>query len=142
MTIAEIMSREPVTVPMDATLASIDELFRARRFHHVLVTEGRRLRGVISDRDVLGHVSPFVKTPGEQARDVATLQLRAHQVMTRKLVTASPSDDVRVAAETLIGRNISCLPVVDAREQLVGVVTWRDVLRALVLPREVHPSTR
>jgi len=134
VTIADIMSREPITVAMDATLESIEELFRKHRFHHVMVVDGRRLRGLISDRDVLGHVSPFLETAGEQLRDRATLQMRAHQIMTRRPITAEPHDDVERAARTLVEKGISCLPVIDGEERLVGVVTWKDLLRALVPP--------
>ena len=132
MTVAEIMSAQPITVGMDATLREIDELFRCHRFHHVMVTNGKRLCGVISDRDLLHHVSPFARTAAEQKRDEATLELHAHQVMTRRMITTSPSADVLETGRTMFEKGISCLPVVQDGDHLVGVVTWKDVLRGLI----------
>ena len=132
MTIAEVMSRDPVTVSMDDSLEAIEELFHLHHFHHVMVVGGRKLRGLISDRDVLRHRSPFARTIGEQRRDEATLKLHAHQIMTRRPITVAPSTDVLVAAEIMVERRISCLPVVDETEALVGVVTWKDLLHAVV----------
>ena len=97
-----------------------------------MVLGGRRLCGVISDRDVLRHLSPFAGTPGEQRRDEATLKVHAHQVMTRHPITVAPWTDVLSAAEIMVERRISCLPVVDEAEKLVGVVTWKDLLHAVV----------
>jgi acetoin utilization protein AcuB len=133
MTIAEIMSPNPITVAMDDSLRSIEELFRSHHFHHVMVVSGRRLSGVISDRDVLRHVSPFAGTLGEQRRDEATLKMHAHQIMSRHPVTVSPQTDVFVAAEQMVEKRISCLPVVDEEQRLVGVVTWKDLLHAVVV---------
>jgi acetoin utilization protein AcuB len=130
MKVVEIMSTRPITIGMDDSLQSIRELLHKHRFHHVMVVSGGRLRGVISDRDVLRRLSPFVATAGAQRRDEATLDLHAHQLMTRRPITVTPQTDTQVAARFLIENGISCLPVVDDAEALVGVVTWKDLLRA------------
>jgi acetoin utilization protein AcuB len=132
MTVAEIMSPHLITVGLDDSLEQIQELFQQHHFHHLMVATGGRLRGVISDRDVLRHVSPFVATAGAQRRDEATLKMHAHQIMTRRPVTVTPETDTLAAAAIIIAKGISCLPVVDDREQLIGVVTSKDLLRAMV----------
>jgi acetoin utilization protein AcuB len=132
MTVAEIMSLHLITVGLDDPLERIQELFHQHRFHHLMVVAGGRLRGVISDRDVLHHVSPFVATAGAQRRDEATLKMHAHQIMTRRPITVTPETDTLVAAAIIIEKGISCLPVVDEHEQLVGVLTWKDLLRSMV----------
>lgn len=54
---------------------------------------------------------------------------RARDVMTRELITLSPEMDVLVAMRLLVERRISGAPVVDARGNLVGMLTQRDCLR-------------
>jgi acetoin utilization protein AcuB len=131
-TVREVMTRRPVTVSMDATLNTIKQLFDQHRFHHVLVVEGRKLVGVISDRDLLHHLSPFLgNTFNERTQDIATLNKRAHQIMSRKPVTATPETSVKVAAQLILEHQISCLPVVDEDCHPLGIVTWRDLLRTL-----------
>lgn len=132
MTVAEVMTRQLITVSMDEPLVSIIECFKQNHCHHVLVLERERLVGVISDRDVLRHVSPFVGTFAELTRDGATLNLPAHCVMTRKPLTAAPTDDLDDAAQKLLAAGISCLPVVREGARPIGILTWRDLLRALV----------
>jgi len=132
MMIESIMTRNIVTVEMDDTLKRIREIFRQHRFHHLLVISGHRLMGVISDRDLLKSMSPFVGTFSETDRDLATLEKRAHQIMTRKPISVSKDVTLQIAAESLLKNNISCLPVTNEEGVVVGVLTWKDLLAALV----------
>lgn len=132
MIVETIMSKNMVTVDMDATLERVRENFEQHRFHHLLVVNGKRLMGVISDRDLLKSISPFVGTLSETSRDLATLQKRAHQIMTRKPISVAKDATIQVAAQTLLANNISCLPVANEEGTIVGVLTWKDVLAALV----------
>lgn len=140
MTVVDLMSRHLITVALDEPLQRVQELFADHRCHHVLVTDRGRLRGVISDRDVLRHVSCFAGTLGEQRRDEATLRTKAHQLMSRQLVIAPPDAAVDVAAQQMLDAGISCLPIVEPTSgRLLGVITWRDLLRALVAMVECVP---
>jgi len=51
-----------------------------------IVEEGR-LHGVVSDRDLLRAISPFIGSVVETNRDLGTLNKRVHQIATRKPVT-------------------------------------------------------
>ncbi len=131
MTIASLMSTRVVTVDMDDSLKLIHEIFAKVKFHHVLVTEGNKLMGVISDRDILKAVSPYANTAAERPRDAATLHKRAHQIMTRKPITINIDASPLGAIDLFVNKNISCLPVLDENGNIAGVLTWRDILRAI-----------
>jgi acetoin utilization protein AcuB len=136
MSVAKIMNRDFQAVEMDDPLEWIKKLFDEQRFHHVLVMANGKLMGVISDRDVLKHISPYVGTLAETNRDIATLNKKAHQIMTRQLVTVNDSDAVLTAVKTFNRHRISCLPVLNARGRPVGILSWRDILRAMELISE------
>lgn len=134
MNVQDIMSREPVTVDMDDDLHRVKNLFELHRFHHVLVLLGETLVGVISDRDLLRALSPFVGRASERPQDLATLNRRVHQIMSRKLVVVAPEIPVEDAAQLMLDKRVSCLPVVTAEGKVLGIVTWRDQLRSLLPP--------
>jgi acetoin utilization protein AcuB len=127
-----IMSRRLVTVTMDDTLATVQQLFKEHRFHHLLVVEGRALVGIISDRDLLKALSPNIGTLSETDRDRATLNKRAHQVMTRDPVSVRPTTPLADAAALMLEKKVSCLPVTSDQHRLEGILSWRDLLKALV----------
>jgi len=134
MLIEQIMSHRPVTVELDDTLRTVKEIFDRLKFHHLLAVDAGELCGVVSDRDLLRALSPYIDSTVETARDVATLNKRVHQIMSRKPVTLGPQAQLREAVEVFLTHRISCIPVVDARMQPLGIVSWRDVLRALQPP--------
>jgi acetoin utilization protein AcuB len=111
-TVRAIMSTRAVTVTMDDSLARARELFNEHHFHHLLVVQGPTLLGIISDRDLLKAVSPHIGTLSETDRDRATLNKRAHQIMSRKLITVAADTTVEAAARLLLEHRVSCLPVV------------------------------
>ena len=131
--VSEIMSAKPVTVEMDDRLGAVKEIFDALRFHHLLVVENDRLFGVLSDRDLLKALSPNLGTAAQTDRDVASLNKRVHQIMTRKPITLHPENSVMEAIQVFNTHRISCIPIVDREQRPVGVLSWRDVLRSLAV---------
>jgi acetoin utilization protein AcuB len=128
MTVDTIMSRDVVTVRPDAALMEIRGLLHERGFNHLLVTEpDDTLCGVISDRDVLKAVSPFLDTYSEEHRDVKTLSKPASEIMQAEPITVAPETDIKKAAEILLENRVSSLPVVEG-DELVGIVTGKDLL--------------
>jgi acetoin utilization protein AcuB len=132
MLVGDIMTRDPVTVGAEQDLHRVRELFDLYRFHHLLVLQGGRLVGVVSDRDLLKATGPLLGRAGERSADPASLNRRVHQIMSRKLVLAEAGMPVVEAARIMLDRRVSCLPVVEGDGQVLGIVTWRDQLRALV----------
>lgn len=127
-TIATVMTTNVRTVDMDATLRQVQEIFNKEGFHHLVVTEAGKAVGVISDRDVLKNLSPFIGKMDERKRDLACLNKKAHQVMQRRLISVEPSTPTGDAVETMLQSRVSCLPVLDDANRCVGIVSWRDLL--------------
>ena len=124
------MTPQIVTIGLDATLRDAQRIFEKRRFHHLIVLDNETPVGVISDRDLLKHISPFVGVRiSERAQDVRTLSKRIHQIMTRTLISISPDVAVAEAARRMIESRVSCLPVIDESGRMIGIITMRDLLR-------------
>jgi CBS domain-containing protein len=94
-------------------------LMRARRLHHPVVTDGRRIIGVVSDRDLGGR-------RGASARRNQTVS----DLMTEAVVTVPPTTTVRKAANLMRGRSIGSL-VVGVAGRIVGIVTVADLLELI-----------
>ena len=127
MRVSEFMSRDVEMVEERVPAPDAAERMRATRIRHLVVVRGREVRGVLSDRDLVG--------AGERP---------VGQLMTEDPVLASPEDTVRQVANRLRGRRIGCLPVVDAGGRVVGIVTTTDILDLVGrgAERTVAESTR
>lgn len=131
VSLSQLMSKQPVSVSPDDTLAVVKEIFDHVKFHHVLVVENNSLLGVISDRDLFKALSPNIGTAAETARDLATLNKKVHQVMRRKPVTLREHAKVMDAIHLLNTEGVSCIPVVNSANQPLGILSWRDIIKAL-----------
>lgn len=119
--IADVMRLRVVSVqPGESVQVAIARMLE-ENVGSVAVTEGDRLIGIFTERDVLrlaGH--------GDALREVDV-----GSVMTTSLVTVSPDDEVLEAARLMGSRQIRHLPVVQDGNVL-GIVGIRDVLSSLV----------
>lgn len=131
LTAADVMVGSPPTIGMDETMARVRTVLESTRSQHLVVVEGGRVVGVLSESDVLAALSPNLSTPSETDRDLATLSKRAHQVMSRHPLVATPQTPVGELVETFRARAIGCLPIVDGEHGLLGLVTLRSLLFAL-----------
>ncbi len=133
MNVQSIMTVRVVTVEMDDRLEVVREIFDRLNFHHLLVIDDvKKLVGVVSDRDLLKALSPHVGSVAETARDLATLNKRVHQIMSRTLFTLHPQAAVHEAVQLFLDQRISCIPIVDDEFKPVGIVSWRDVMKSLL----------
>jgi CBS domain-containing protein len=119
MRLSEVMTEGVQTVPPTMSAADAWEMMRRRRIHHLVVTLGSEVVGVLSDRDAGSGV-------GTSARAGCTVG----DLMTSHLMTMTPRDTVRKAANLMRGRTIGCLPVTD-HGRLVGIVTTSDLLQLI-----------
>lgn len=126
-----LMTEEVFALRPEDDLATLQDLMTARRVRHVpIVDGGGDLVGLVTHRDLLRHsLIEQEGTPGFAERALLT-SIKASDIMTRRLETVSPDDDIREAAQIMIRRKIGCLPVVEGR-RLVGILTEADFVRLL-----------
>lgn len=124
------MTQPVETIDMDDSVEYIRDLFESNIYHHLIVKgDANECVGVISDRDLLKNISPFLGKPGERAADASCLKRRAHQIMTRQLVAVRKNTSLRAATRVMLDHRISCLPVVNSHKHCIGIITLRDIVR-------------
>ena len=121
------MTKTVVTLSPEASVAEALALCRERRIRHIPVLKEERLVGIVSDRD-LRDASPAL---GDPQRTRALQGIRVGEVMTQEVITVDPQDFIENAAQEMYELKIESLPVV-AEEELLGIVTSSDMMRALV----------
>ena len=131
MKVSKIMSTRVVCVTMDTTLEVVNKLFSSSRFHHLLVVDGPRVVGVVSDRDLLKALSPKADSQFASEKDRACLRKKVHQIMSRDPIVVKQDQSILSAVKIFNQYKISVLPVVNEQQHWVGVLSWRDVFRQI-----------
>jgi CBS domain-containing protein len=111
------MTDNPITVGAQTTLVEAARLMRERDIGDVFVVEDGRLRGIVTDRDIV------VRAVAD-ARDIK--KTTAGEVCSGDLVDVSPDDDADRAVMLMRARAIRRIPVTSA-ERLVGVLSLGDM---------------
>ncbi|MBL4830922.1 MAG: CBS domain-containing protein [Aliivibrio sp.] len=131
MKISKLMSENIVIVELNDPLSKVKEIFEQTEFHHLLVVEDGKMFGVISDRDLLKSVSHKIDSISATTKELASLNKKAHQIMTRKPISLNEAATVTEAIDIFNQHKISCIPIVNDNESPVGIVSWRDIMREL-----------
>jgi len=128
----QIMTAPVVTLYQQTTITQAWKLFRERRFRHVpVITQDRKIYGILSDRDLLryaaisGKVPPYDASTPEATTGIDSL------IKTR-VVTASEDTEIRQIARILFEQRIGVMPIVSESGVLNGIITRSDILRTLV----------
>jgi CBS domain-containing protein len=118
MKLKDVMTSNVQVVAPDATIREAAALMRALDIGPLPVCDGRRLLGVVTDRDLTVRATA-------DGRDPNTTRVR--EVMSEGVVTCFEDDDVKTAAQLMQREQIRRLPVLSRDKMLVGIVSLGDL---------------
>ncbi|MBN1424616.1 CBS domain-containing protein [Candidatus Fermentibacteria bacterium] len=127
--LSQIMDGNPPVVDRHERLSAVLRLFQERHVRHVPVCDGRRLIGLLSDRELRRYSLSAVFQDRPNVNAVFLDQVvRLDDVCRNDYVALSPSATLLDALEAMESTKHYCVPVVDDIYNLLGVVTVRDTL--------------
>ncbi|HEU4616547.1 MAG TPA: CBS domain-containing protein [Gammaproteobacteria bacterium] len=133
MKVAEVMTRGIEPVPPGATVQEAATKMAEEDIGAVVVGTADRLEGVLTDRDI-------VLRAVVEGREVAGLKVR--DLMSSTVFTCREDDSVEDAFQEMSERQVRRLPVLDAGDRLVGIVTLSDLGRLNRDPRRTSEALR
>jgi len=107
------------TVTPDTSISDVARLMVSRDVGDVIVVEGQKPVGIVTDRDLI------VRVTGA-GLDVNAVQVR--EVMSQPPVTISRNEETRVAIDRMGAHGIRRLPIVDEEGRLVSILTMDDII--------------
>ncbi len=146
MKVADLMTRQVRTVGPDDPFDEVFLICVFEKIRHVPVVERGRVVGIVSDRDLAKVLGPVPKRRSSVVKDGKVVLVlparRVRHIMSRGVVTIGEDERAAEAAQRMVEHKIGGLPVVDAGDRLVGIITATDILRAFVrLSAQPVPGT-
>ena len=133
--VREVMQAKIVTISVDDSLSTVEDIMRLGGVRHILVVRGGRLVGVVSQTDLLRLSLSTLNNEGDDYRRAFLQALEVGQAMSSPPITIEAYATMEKAAMSMAQHKIGCLPVLDG-DDLVGMVTTTDVLSHFA---SVHP---
>ncbi len=134
LTMKSLMSTHPLVLHPDQVVLDAITLMRERDVRHIpIVTrDGGRLVGLITEVDILRNVLHGKKmTKEENYHSTLDVMLPLEEAMVTGLETLPPDAPVGDAIALFLEHKIRCVPIVDARQRLLGIVTETDLMKLL-----------
>lgn len=129
MQVSDWMTRDPMTVTPETTLAQAYELMLENEIRRLPVTNGE-LVGIITLSDIL-RALPNLTEDGDDVTRLLMVTRRVGDFMSYDPVTVDPEDTIQEAAERMLEYQVSGLPVITGG-RVVGIITESDIFRLVV----------
>ena len=116
--VRDVMTSNPKTVTDKDSVLDVARIMRDQDTGVVPVVDGKKIIGLITDRDIVVRVVA-------DGKDIKNA--RVSDVMTRQVRTVKEDASVREVLATMSGSQIRRIPVVNGNNELVGIVSMKDI---------------
>lgn len=131
----DLMSAPVFSLPSDSTLLDAWAKMSHKGFHHIPVTSMHdTLVGMVSYRDLLHHVPELIAAADKRQAS----RRRLAEIMTSRVVSATPVTEIREIARVMLDEQIHAVPILDHNRRLVGILTTQDLLRGIANHRPLE----
>jgi acetoin utilization protein AcuB len=133
MRVRDLMTAKPITVSPDMPMLQARQRMVDERIRHLIVTEGDRVVGIVTDRDIRLNLPSPATSLSVWEINFLLAKLTVGAVMTSAVLVVESDRPIAEAARIMIDHKIGALPVVDDGG-LVGIVTESDFVRTMAGP--------
>lgn len=124
--VSSIIVKDVKTAKEDQTVKSVAKIMTDNNIGSVVIVKHSDTNypvGIITERDIVRIVG---------AEQILTLQMAARDVMSKPIVTIGLTNSIKDALQQMELKGIRRLPVVDKEQKIIGIVTERDIFRAMM----------
>lgn len=131
MLVKEIMSKQLVTLNADSKLGFAEDVMYLGRIRHLPVVNGKEIVGILTQRDLYKASLTSIVTNWEENKTFLD-SVKVAEVMTKDVIAISLDTTIEDAAQIMLDKKVGCLPVVEDKNTLLGLITETDVLQYFV----------
>lgn len=131
MQVHELMTTSPVSIDTRTTISEAWEALQALEVRHLpVINEDRELVGIVSDRDFGTAPSPRLMTELLGERE-ASPRSPVTAIMTAEPLAVEQDAEVDEVIDLMLENKVGAIPVVTPENQVIGIVSYLDILRKL-----------
>lgn len=145
MKVKDLMTTHVISVTPDTPVHEVAEMLEKFHFTGVPVAEGKKLVGLIAERDFITSDSElylptyiklltdleFVSGDNKKLPPKAQkiIDARARDIMNKKVITISKDTEIAELAETFATKRVNPIPVVNDEGDLIGIISRSDLIK-------------
>lgn len=147
MYIKDIMTKQVITASEDDTVEKCANLLVTNNLSGLpVIDEKGKVKGIVTEGDLIRRASRingpaslevlggifYLESPKKFMDNIRrSMSNIVRDIMTKEVISVSPDNTIEDATTLLVQKNIKRLPVIDKEENLVGIVSRKDVVKYL-----------
>jgi acetoin utilization protein AcuB len=131
MKVSQYMTRPVITITPDIPFRRAFDLMHSHGFHHLPLVENDRVVGVVARTDLLLAAANF-----------GSAEVPVAEIASNTPVCVTENAQLKYAIQVLLKHRIGCLPVLNTRKQLVGIITETDIFKITAGMLNVRPVAK
>ena len=133
MYVKDHMTPNPYTITKDVVISKAVEIMRKNHFHRLpVVDEQGKLIGLVTGGLVEEKSGASSTSLSLYELNYLLSKTKVQDIMIKHVTTITQDLFVEVAAQTMLEKEISCLPVVDENNKVIGIITDKDIFQAFI----------
>jgi CBS domain-containing protein len=124
--VSKFMTKTVLTANFDQTIQSVCQIMQENHIGSVVIVkremDGNKPLGIITERDIIRKIGSV---------ELFTTQTPIRELMSNNVISIKPHNTISDATRIMHGNNIRRLPVIDDDGKMVGIITDKDVLKAI-----------
>ena len=126
------MTKNVVTVTEKTRVTDAVDLMEKNQFHRLPVVENNKYIGIVTDEEIAENSPSNVTSLSIFEMNYLFDKMTVGEIMTRQEITVQEDTLLEEAATLMKNKNVTVLPVLDDEKQVVGIVTYKDIFKALI----------
>ncbi len=133
MKVKERMTVKPITIGIDTTISQAMAILDEHNLHRLpVVNQQGKLIGLITGKDLKEYGPSKATSLSRHELNYLLTEVTVETIMVKNVFTISPEALVEEAAAKMLQEDVSCLPVVDENDKVIGIITQTDSFEAFV----------
>lgn len=132
MNVKHFMTKEVITVTKETRVTDAVDIMEKNNFHRLPVVENDRYIGLLTDEEIAENSPSNVTSLSIYEMNYLFDKMTVGEIMSKPNVSVSPDTLLEEAATIMNDENVTVLLVLDESDKVVGILTYKDIFKALI----------
>jgi len=132
MNVKHFMTKDVVTITKDTRVTDAVDIMERNNFHRLPVVENDQYVGMVTDEEIAEHSPSSATSLSIYEMNYLFDKMTAGEVMSKEQITIDTDTVLEEAATIMNQENVTVLPVLNDTQQVVGILTYKDIFKALI----------
>lgn len=132
MQVKHYMTKDVITVTSDVKITDAVDIMEENHFHRLPVVDNGRFVGLITEEIIAENSPSKVSSLSIYEMNYLYDKVLVKDLMRKEVVTTNPDVFIEEAAMIMVERNITVMPVLNEANEITGIITHKDIFKALI----------